>query len=289
MMTGRSAMPTDLCNIAPLRADVTTSEQMQLFAAVSTGCFRTAARLVAAGVPVNMGDDEDDTPLTLAIARGHAEMVDFLLRAGADVHLTGLGGKSPLRVAIDTAAPLALVKKLLAAGADPLASSYHTGRKKDVSDQMAADLAYIGSRTGDENADTVLFEVTRATTVFNIIEIVKEGSRQKLNDWLRDYTVDINAYNRHGATALLHACQMGRMDLVEILWHAGADPSKPHKYDKSVTPLAMATESDNPHVLREINRYISLVEKDFKKSATQLEKDMPVMKPAQIKQRFPKN
>ncbi|MDP2204854.1 MAG: ankyrin repeat domain-containing protein [Alphaproteobacteria bacterium] len=282
-------MPTDLCSIAPLRADVTTSEQMQLFAAVSTGCIRTAAQLVAAAVPVNMGDEEDDTPLTLAIARGHAEMVDFLIAAGADVNLAGLGGKSPLRVAIDTVAPLALVKKLLKAGADPLASSYHASQKKDVSDQMAADLAYIGSRTGDENADTVLFEVTRATTVFNIIEIVKDGSRQKLNDWLRDHKVDINTYNRHGATALLHACQMGRMDLVEILWHAGADPSKPHKYDKTLTPLAMAQESDNPHVTREINRYIILAEQEFIKNATQLEKDMPVMKPAQIKQRFPKN
>lgn len=262
---------------------------MQLFAAVSTGCLQTAAHLVKAGVPVNMGDDEDDTPLTLAIARGQAEMVDFLIAAGADVNLAGLGGKSPLRVAIDTAAPLGLVKNLLAAGADPLASSYHDGQKKDVSDQMAADLAYIGSRTGDENADTVLFEVTRATTVFNIIDIVKDGNRQKLGDWLRGHKVDIDSYNRHGATALLHACQMGRMDLAEILWHAGADPSKPHKYDKTVTPLAMAQESGNPHLMREVKRYIILIEQEFKKNAAQLGQDVPVMKPAQIKQRFPKN
>lgn len=282
-------MPTDLCNIPPLRAEVSNSEQMQLFAAVSTGCIQTAARLVAAGVAVNMGDDEDDTPLTLAVGRGHIEMVDFLLMAGADVNLAGLGGKSPLRVAIDTAAPLALVKKLLAAGADPLCSSYNDNQKKDISDQMAADLAYIHSRTGDENADTVLFEVTRATTVFNIIEIVKGGNPHKLDDWLKTNKVDINAYNRHGATALLHACQMGRTDLMELLWYAGADPSRPHKYDKTVTPQSVARQSDNPHALREINRYIDLAEKEFIKSATQLEKDTPVMKPAQVKHRFPKN
>jgi len=282
-------MPTDLCSIAPVRAEVSTSEQMQLFAAVSTGCVQTAARLVAAGVPVNMGDEEDDTPLTLAVARGHLEIVDFLLGAGADVNLTGVGGKSPLRVAIDTAAPLVLVKKLLKAGADPLASSYHEAQKKDISDQMAADLAYISSRTGDENADTVLYEVTRATAVFNIIEIVKSGNPHKLDDWLKTNKVDINAYNRHGTTALLHACQMGRMDLVEILWHAGADPNKPHKYAADVTPLRMAQESDNPHVSREIKRYILLAEHEFRKSATQLEKDMPVMKPAQIKSRIFKN
>ncbi|MBW7912103.1 MAG: ankyrin repeat domain-containing protein, partial [Alphaproteobacteria bacterium] len=178
-------MPTDLCNIAPLRAEITTSVQMQLLAAVSTGCVKTAAQLVAAGLSVNMGDEDDDTPLTLAVARSNPDMVDFLLKAGADVNLPGVGGKSPLRVAIDTAAPLGVVKLLLAAGADPLAASYDDKQKKDVTDQMAADLAYINSRTGDENADTVLYEVTRASNIFNIIEIVKDGNPHKLDNWLK--------------------------------------------------------------------------------------------------------
>lgn len=279
-------MPTDLCNIAPLRAEITTSVQMQLLAAVSTGCVKTAAQLVAAGLSVNMGDEDDDTPLTLAVARSNPDMVDFLLKAGADVNLPGVGGKSPLRVAIDTAAPLGVVKLLLAAGADPLAASYDDKQKKDVTDQMAADLAYINSRTGDENADTVLYEVTRASNVFNIIEIVKDGNPHKLDNWLKTSKVDINAHNRHGATALLHACQMGRPDLVELLWYAGADPSKPHKYDAAITPLKMAEESGNPHLMREIKRYISLAEEEFRKKSTTLQTDIPVMKPAQVKQRI---
>jgi len=284
-------MPTDLSRIAPPRAEVSTSEQMQLFAAVSTGCVQTAARLVAAGIPVNMGDEEDDTPLTLAVARGHLEMVDFLLGAGADVNLTGVGGKSPLRVAMDTAAPLILIKRLVAAGADPLNISYDTSQKKDITDLMAADLTYIHKRAKGEVAGFVAYLglIISAAAFSNIIEIVKDGNRQKLSDWLRDYKVDINTYNRHGATALLHACQMGRMDLVEILWHAGADPNKPHKYAADVTPLRMAQESDNPHVSREIKRYIALAEQEFRKNATQLEKDMPVMKPAQVKSRISKN
>lgn len=279
-------MPTDLCNIAPLRAEITTSVQMQLLAAVSTGCVKTAAQLVAAGVSINMGDEDDDTPLTLAVARSNPEMVDFLLKAGADVNLPGVGGKSPLRVAIDTAAPLDVVRLLLAAGADPLAASYDDKQKKDVTDQMAADLAYINSRTGDENADTVLYEVTRAASVFNIIEIVKDGNPHKLDSWLKTNKVDINAHNRHGATAFLHACQMGRTDLAELLWYAGADPSKPHKYDASITPLKMAEESGNPHLMREIKRYISLAEEEFRKKSTTLQTDMPVMKAAQVKPRI---
>ena len=194
---------------------------------------------------MNTGDEDDDTALTLAVSRSDAAMVELLLKAGADVNLSGVGGKSPLRVAIDIAAPLPVVKLLLAAGADPLCASYHDGQKKDISDQMAADLAYIHSRTGDENADTVLYEVTRVTNVFNIIEIVKDGNPHKLDNWLKTSKVDIDTYNRHGATALLHACQMGRTDLVELLWYAHADPTKPHKYDASITPLKMAEESGN--------------------------------------------
>jgi ankyrin repeat protein len=281
-MNGSFVMPTDFCNIAPLRTEVSTSEQMQLFAAVSTGCVQTAARLVQAGVAVNMGDEEDDTPLTLAVARGHMEMVDFLLAAGADVNLTGIGGKSPLRVAIDTAAPLALVKKLLTAGADPLARSYHEGYKKEVSDLMAIEFFHEEAKAGRETTAQILYEVTGAARVFNIIEIVKSGNRQKLNDWLGNHAADINAYNRHGATALLHACQMGRMDLVETLWLAGADPFRPHKYAPAVTPLSMAQESGNSHLTREINRYIALKEKENFAAVTRLAKDTPVMKPARI-------
>lgn len=279
-------MPTDLCNIAPARAEITTSQQMQLLAAVSTGCVKTVSGLLAQGVPVNTGDEDDDTALTLAVSRSDAAMVELLLKAGADVNLSGVGGKSPLRVAIDIAAPLPVVKLLLAAGADPLCASYHDSQKKDISDQMAADLAYIHSRTGDENADTVLYEVTRATNVFNIIEIVKDGNPHKLDNWLKTSKVDIDTYNRHGATALLHACQMGRTDLVELLWYANADPTKPHKYDASITPLKMAEESGNPHLIREIKRYISLAEEEFRKKSTTLQTDMAVMKPAQVKQRI---
>ncbi|MDY0008192.1 MAG: ankyrin repeat domain-containing protein [Bdellovibrionales bacterium] len=286
-------MPTNLCNIAPLRAELTSSLQMQAFAAVSTGCVDTLGRLLAGGVSVNSGDEGDDTLLTLAVSRNDFAMVEFLLQSRADVNLTGVGGKTPLRVAVETAAPLPLVKLLLAAGADPLSTSYDTAQKKDISDLMATDRGVMGNRAGDSDADSILYEVVRAAEMFNIIEYVKDGNRQKLGEKLptraQDKTLDVNIYNRDGATALLHACQMGRMDLVEILWHAGVDPNKPHKYDPSITPLSMAKESENPHLIREIERYIVLDELEFKKKTSRLEGDLKVMKPAQIKPRINKN
>ncbi len=283
-------MKPEFPQIAPPRVAIETREQVELFAAISTGCIKTVSHLLSQGVPVNSGDEDDDTPLTMAVSRNNLAMVDLLLSRGADINLTGLGGKTPLRVAVDIAAPLEMVQRLLKAGADPLAISYSDAQKKDITDLMATDRAFVGGRTGDENADTILYEVARATNVFTIIEIVKDGNLQKLDQWLKNNDrLDVNTYNRHGETALLHACHMGRTDLAELLWYAGANPSLPHKYDASVTPLKMAEQNENPQSWREIKRYIQLAEEDFRRSATQLSQDMPVMKNVQIKPRIPKN
>ncbi len=283
-------MKPEFPQIAPPRAAIETREQIELFAAISTGCTKTVSRLLAQGVPVNSGDDDDDTPLTAAVSRSDLAMVDLLLARGADVNLTGVGGKTPLRVAVDVAASLEMVQRLLKAGADPLAVSYHDAQKKDISDLMAADRAFVGNRTGDENADTILYEVARATNVFTIIEIVKDGNLQKLDQMLKNNkTLDVNTYNRDGETALLRACHMGRTDLAELLWYAGANPSQPHKYDANITPLKMAEQSGNPQSWREIQRYIKLAEDEFRRTSTQLGHDLPVMKTVQIKTRVPKN
>lgn len=283
-------MKPEFPQIAPPRAAIETREQIELFAAISTGCTKTVSRLLSQGVPVNSGDEDDDTPLIAAVSRSDLAMVDLLLSHGADINLTGIGGKTPLRVAVDVAAPLDIVQRILNAGADPLATSYHDAQKKDITDLMAADRAFVGNRTGDENADTILYEVARATNVFTIIEIVKDGNLQKLDQWLKNNsTLDVNTYNRHGETALLHACHMGRTDLAELLWYAGANPSLPHKYDASITPLKMAELGENPQSWREIQRYIKLAEDEFRRTSTQLDHDMPVMKNVQIKPRTPKN
>lgn len=283
-------MQRDFPHIAPKRAAIETREQMELFAAIATDCAQTVSGLLAQGVPVNAGDENDDTPLTMAISRNNQAMVELLLAAGADVNLTGPGGKSPLRIAIDVAAPLEMVRVLLAAGADPLASSYDDEQKKDITDLMAADRNYVGKRTGDENGYTILYEVVRAANAFLIIDAVKDGNVQKLQERLRDNkNINVNVYNRHGETALLHACHMGRTDMAEMLWYAGANPMQAHKYDPQITPLSLAHQSQNPSMWRSVERYIEWAEEDFKRHSTELSQDLPVMKNVTIKPRNPRN
>lgn len=264
---------TILNAIKPTRVDLTSVEQMQLFAAVTQNNIAQVKSLLRAGVPVNSADDEDDTPLTLAATHGFNGMVETLLAHGADVHLPGLSGRSALRAAID-GQHRDVMHSLLEAGADPMMKSYSSLDRKDVSDCMAA-----ASCKDTE----IVFAVNFATDSFHMIEAVKNGTTWKIAEWLGRDNCVVDAVNHHGVTAMLHACEMGRMDLVEMLWHAGADPLKPCKYDADITPLRMAEESKNPHLIRQVKEYIQKAEQDFKREATELGKGVAAMKPIRFK------
>lgn len=74
--------------------------------------------LISAGADVNgTSDDDDRTPLHIAIDAGNAELTDYLLTNGASVDKTDSQGQSPIFVAIQNNDQLSLAK-LLAHGAD---------------------------------------------------------------------------------------------------------------------------------------------------------------------------
>jgi len=264
---------TDLASIKPLRVDLAYSEQMQLFAAVSNNDLRHARALLDSGVSPLSADVDDDTPLIMATAAGQRDMMQLLLDYGADVNQPGLNGRSALRVAIE-ALDVQTVDLLLKAGADPLMKSYDSVRKEDISDVMAA---------AQCKSSEIVFEVSGAAGSFHMIEAVKEGAEWKAREWAMRDDCDVNACNRDGMTGLIHACRMGRPDLVEMLWHAGADPAKPCKYDPVITPLAMAQESGDPHVMRLIKRYLEQAEREFRHGTTHLQDKVTAMKPIRFK------
>jgi len=269
---------TDLASIKPLRVDLADVEQMQLFAAVSNNDLRQARALLAKGISPLSADMEDDTPLIMAAAVGGREMMQLLLAHGADIHQPGLNGRSALRVAIERE-DMGTVAFLLGAGADPLMVSYDSLCREDVSDVMAAAKA--------KNTE-IAFAVSGAAASFHMIEAVKDGTAWKAREWALRDDCDVNAHNRQGMTALIHACKMGRADLVEMLWHAGADPAKACKYDPAITPLAMAEESGNPHVARQIKRYLEQAEQEFRRDSTHLQEKVTAMKPIRFKPKINK-
>ncbi|MDB5848421.1 MAG: hypothetical protein JWP29_2173 [Rhodoferax sp.] len=59
--------------------------------AVQNGCYGAAQWLIAQGANVNGNDEESigETPLALAVGRDNPEMVELLLKHGADPDITG--------------------------------------------------------------------------------------------------------------------------------------------------------------------------------------------------------
>lgn len=63
------------------------------------GNFKIASHLIDLGSPIDPTDDTDTTPLILASASGHPEIVALLLDKGADVNHQTSEGHSALQYA----------------------------------------------------------------------------------------------------------------------------------------------------------------------------------------------
>lgn len=80
---------------------------------------------VEAGIDINMPDRDSDTPLINAALRGYTEIVDYLIKAGADLDIQGMGDSDDDGMGGDTALIWAsrygymdIVKALIEAGAN---------------------------------------------------------------------------------------------------------------------------------------------------------------------------
>ena len=81
-----------------------------LAAAAAAGDLERVRKMVEAGVPPDVFDEQERTALYMAVSRQHTEIVDFLLKQGVD-------GLVPLMAAV-RAGDITITKKLLDAGAD---------------------------------------------------------------------------------------------------------------------------------------------------------------------------
>ncbi|HTU64892.1 MAG TPA: ankyrin repeat domain-containing protein [Steroidobacteraceae bacterium] len=108
-------------------ADATRIEQKRsvLYSAISGGSAEIVEMLLEAGADIESGLARE-TPLMLAAGHGSLAIVELLLSRGANVHAQSSDGLTALHEAADARA-LPVVRRLLDAGADPLARD-GTGR-----------------------------------------------------------------------------------------------------------------------------------------------------------------
>ncbi len=153
--------------------------------------------------------------------------ISLLLQAGADVNGVDAQGHSALRIAIKSGNGVS-VRKLLAAGADPMASA----REDDGTEPTDEAIAY---RYGSEVAHAVAMAVDR----YRINDFVLKGKTAELESYLKK-SVEPDTFDRFGKTALMEAVEKGAARATEILLKHKADPNIATKAGDTAMHLAAA-------------------------------------------------
>jgi ankyrin repeat protein len=154
------------------------------------------------------------TPLMWALSVGNTEMASVLLDGGAKVGVSTSYGATPLRFAIwvDTAEQRALIRRLLAAGADVDAGS--PPRLTGSAPIVTAEGTALGDIAGRGSAQ--------------MAEVLLTGG------------ANVNARQPGGRTALMLAAATGNIAVVRVLLDAGADVNAEDSGGKSALQLAQA-------------------------------------------------
>jgi ankyrin repeat protein len=71
-----------------------------LHQAAKKGNFNEVRRLIEDGANVNVKDENNDTPLYIAVGQGHKEIAELLISKGADVNVVRSLGYTPLYWAV---------------------------------------------------------------------------------------------------------------------------------------------------------------------------------------------
>jgi ankyrin repeat protein len=115
-------------------------QREQLHRAAESGNLARVQELLARKYPVNRFDDLGKTPLHYAVKEGHLDVVDCLIRAGANVNAQDkrMIGDTPLAEYAQECA-YEIAKRLIDAGADPtipgwmqLNAIHRAARRKDA-------------------------------------------------------------------------------------------------------------------------------------------------------------
>ena len=227
--------------------------------AAREGELEAARLLLAAGADVNAAAADGKSPLNLAIYNGHYALAELLIDSSANVNLADAEGFPPLFWAVDrrnmewnpgfpwvqTADPLPLIRKLLAAGAEPDTYVDNTPvsrrnfggspRVKFATSLMRA--AYSGdvelvSLLLEYGADPLVRNSDNETPLlaaagYGWIDGYSQGrsneERLETIKLLVNLGADVNWACDHGITPLMVAANFGVTDMIQYLVDEGAD------------------------------------------------------------------
>lgn len=198
----------------------TVGRETALMRATMKGHVDVVRALLAAKADPNMTNPRlsgGRTPLMWALSVGNTEMASVLLDGGAKVGLSTSYGATPLRYAIwhDTPEQRALIRRLLAAGADVDAGT--PPRLTGSAPIRNAEGTALGVVAGRGSRGSV-----------QMVEVLLAGGAK------------VNARQPGGRTALMLAAATGNIAVVRVLLDARADVNAVDSEGKSALQLAQA-------------------------------------------------
>ena len=217
--TAALAMIEQRINVNTPEADVTTA----LHWAIHRNDMDLVDRLIRAGANVKAKNDFGATPMSEAALLGYAALLDKLLKAGADVESPNADGQTALMVVARTG-NVEAAKVLLSHGANV-----------NAREQWREQTALIWAAAQNQPA--------------MVKELVAHGAdvnaRSKVNNWERQVTAEPRAIYRPagGLTPLLYSSREGCTECTRILAEAGADLNMTDP--EGVTPLLLAVLNDH--------------------------------------------
>jgi ankyrin repeat protein len=239
-MSNRAIILAGLLGLPLLAGSAFAADTGKLVDAAKQG-DREAVRTLLNG-SIKQDDANASAALIWAASRGDVEMVDLLLRSGADARAVNEYGATALYAAATSANP-ALTEKLLAAGADanvslasgetPLMEAARRGNLATVRSLLAAK-ANPNAQEGKGGQTALMWAISERHADV-AAELVRQGA-------------DVNAHAKSGFTALMFAAQQGDAATARILLDAKANPNEAQP-KSGATPLIVASAIGHPEVV----------------------------------------
>ena len=206
--------------------------------------------LVTRGADVNVKNERGFTPLFMATAKGHLEIVKFLLASKADVGAAGENNVTPLLVASQYGF-VEIIKLLLAAKADV-----------NGADKYGGTSLFLASMNG--HAETVRLLLASKADVnaanrYGVTPLWQASwkGHTEIVKLLLASKADVNASNKtNGVTPLLVASGMGYVEIVKLLLANKADiNAKGTAMGEEHTPLSMAKQKGHEEISELLRQY----------------------------------
>jgi ankyrin repeat protein len=207
-----------------------------LMFAVDRGHLNIVEQLIDAGANVNLSDRPGKklgkTPLMCAAESGRTEIAKLLLESGAIVEFQNKRGETALYYAV-VEKHVEIVRILLEAGADPHKKNWEFTpfeMAEYSTREIAALVTNLDPDKNSQSSKTARERMLLSAAFGGDIGIVRD---------LISQNVDIDVCEHDGWTALMYAAAKGNLDTIQVLLAAGADPLLRNRDEKTAREISI--------------------------------------------------